>query len=136
MSKIFRINAGLFIGILLFAGFSTVSAQTTNNLLTISIQKVDGKLFKLDAMNEKVFEFMLSGVKSLSDIDQFKTNLSKQPSIRLVNIIPTVAADYMATVTLVPEAKVRDFKLALMNMGYTSILIDGETRLLSEPDSK
>jgi hypothetical protein len=126
--------AGAIIACVIFAFAGNLSAQTNNHLLTLSFQKTEGKLFKLDAMNEKVFEFSISGVQNGTEIDAFKTNLAKQPSVRLVNVIPTVAADFQATVTLVPDAKVKDFKQALINLGYSTILIDGDTKSLSEPE--
>lgn len=126
----------ILIGCIFMALTINAAAQTNNHLLTLSFQKTEGKLFKVNAMNEKYFDFSISGVKSGSEIDDFKTKLSKQPGIRLVTVIPTVAADYQANVILVSNAKVKEFKLALIAIGYSTILIDGETKLLTEPEKE
>lgn len=121
--------------LLCMAGNVHLTGQNAeNNMKLIFSRNTDGKVATMNAVGQKVFNFLVEGIANEKQSDDFIRKFKGKEKVIYVylSVSNEEKTTYKAIIVMDQQAKLQDFKELLKDAGFSEISIDGKVVSVDE----
>lgn len=115
--------------IVCLAGNAYLTGQNVeNNMNLIFSRNTDGKVGTMNAVGQKVFDFVVDGISNQQQADDFVKKFKGKEKVFSVtlSVSNNDNSTNNAVIIMNHEAKIPDFKKILKDAGFSQIFLDGD----------
>jgi hypothetical protein len=131
--KLTSLIACLSCGIFMMMCASASFAQTSSNQAILKFyHQENGKIATKNAMNQKVFNFEVSGLNTSNDVTIFKNHFYGRAGVISIQVGELINDERNATITFEPGTKGSYIRDLLIKAGINQVYIDGVLKSVDE----
>jgi hypothetical protein len=116
----------LFLCICFVASGYLIGQNAVSDVKLMFSRNIDGKVVTMNAVGQKVFDFMVEGIAGEKQANDFVQKFKGKPNVILVNMSVSNKdkGAYKTVIIMDQKARVADFKEILKDAGFLEIYLD------------